>query len=666
MLPGRIPLGWDPAKPPQYQIEQMENRMPMQKYKFGFIANSIEVADMFSACIDPYSEEVTVRYTTMEEAIPVATELLESGIEVLLCSDGTGSLLLQTLGQPIVNITRTHLDVLKSLMKAKKYGPFIGLTNYGAPIGGIELFDALLSVKTRQVVFTNKTELINGITEAVQAGIDCLVGAGVSQHIVSGLGGSFVRVPLRRDMIIQALKEARAMASARRKEKKDQEEMRIILQIIKEGMLVIDNFDNVKICNQAAADILGVGLQEVIGKPVSEFLQDSDLLGILRNGKAELDQICRVGGEYLVTNSLPIVIDGKAQGVVSTFKEAARIHNIDRKLKEKLYLDGFVATYTVHQIDSRSPQMKKVIEKAKKYAETDLSILLQGETGTGKEILGHTVHNLSSRRDKPFVAINCSALTESLLESELFGYEEGAFTGAKKGGKIGLFELANQGSIFLDEIADMSPNIQVKLLRVIEEKKVRRIGGDRLIPVDVRIISSTWKDLREEMEQGGFRMDLFFRVANLKVRIPPLRERVEDIPCLVRKLLKKYGKDKRAISPDMYAAMESYHWPGNVRELNSLVESYLILLGDRDRDEALFRDLFEDLGIQGRNKERPAEDEPADQPPPSPVKSLHEQAEDFERSIINETLSRFQFNRKATARHLGISMNTLWRKMNPA
>jgi propionate catabolism operon transcriptional regulator len=423
----------------------------------------------------------------------------------------------------------------------------------------------------------------------------------------------------------------------------------------------------VKICNQAAADILGVSLQEVIGKPVSGFLEDSDLLGILRNGKAELDQICRLGGEYLVTNCLPIVIDGMTQGVVSTFKEATRIHNIDRKLKEKLYHDGFVATYTVQQIDSRSSQMKKVIEKAKKYAETDLSVLLQGETGTGKEILGHTVHNLSNRKDRPFVAINCSALTESLLESELFGYEEGAFTGAKKGGKIGLFEIANQGSIFLDEIADMSPNIQVKLLRVIEEKKVRRLGGDRLIPVDVRIISSTWKDLREEMEQGRFRMDLFFRVANLKIRIPPLRERVEDIPCLLKRLLLKYGKNKKAISPDMYAAMESYRWPGNVRELNSVVESYLILLGDRESDETLFRDLFEDLRGRGRKPETPAATDGARElPPQAPEKSLHEQLEDFERSVINETLSRFQFNRKATARHLGISMNTLWRKMNPA
>jgi len=638
--------------------------MSAKKFKFGFVANSVEIADMFSECIDPHSEEVTVRYGTMEEAIPIATELLESGMEVLLCSDGTGSLLLQTLGQPIVNIPRTHLDVLNALLKAKQYGPLIGLTTFGSPIGGIELLDGLLSVRTRQIVFRNKAELVKGITEALDMGVDCVVGAGVSQYIVSGLGGKFVRVPLRRDIIIQALKEARAMAAARRKEEKDREEMRIILQIIKEGMLVIDNWGNVKICNEAAAKILGVGLQEVIGKPVSDFLHDSDLPGILKSGNAELDQICRVGDEYLVTDSLPIILEGDIHGVVSTLKEATRIHHIDRKLKEKLYLDGFVARYNMHQVDGKSPQMKKVIQKAGKYARTDLSVLLQGETGTGKEIIAHTIHNLSGRKDRPFVAINCSALTESLLESELFGYEEGAFTGAKKGGKIGLFELAAQGSIFLDEIADTSANIQVKLLRVIEQKSVRRIGGNRLITVDVRIISSTWKDLREEIEQRRFRMDLFYRLASLNIRIPPLRERIEDIPCLLGKLLEKYGKNKGALSPDMYAALESYHWPGNVRELNSLVESYLVLLGNRERDEALFRDLFEDLRLHNPRTTREIQGEKLESPLTSPVRSLREQVEEFERAAINEALGRFQFNRKATARNLGISMNTLWRKLN--
>ena len=333
-------------------------------------------------------------------------------------------------------------------------------------------------------------------------------------------------------------------------------------------------------------------------------------------------------------------------------------------MKEKVYLSGFVAKYTVDHIAGKSAQIRKVVEKARKYVETDLAILIQGETGTGKEVFGQAIHNLSFRKKWPFVAINCSALTETLLESELFGYEEGAFTGAKKGGKMGLFELGQQGTIFLDEIADITPNIQVKLLRVIEEKKVRRIGGDRLIPINVRIISSTWKDLRKEIELGRFRMDLYFRLANHRLTIPPLRERLEDIPDLLSNLLQRYGKGEGAISPAMIELMKNYHWPGNLRELNSLVETYLILLGGSNVDKQLFFDLFEEVC---QNQPLPASNQQLIQQEKGldrPARPLRDQLEEYERSIILETLKKSRFNKKETAKCLGISVNTLWRKLN--
>ena len=355
-----------------------------KKFKFGFIANSTEIADMFSSCIDPFNEEVTIKYSSMEDAIPIAKTLLDEGMEVILGSDGTGSLLIQTLGQPFVNIARTHLDILTALLKAKEYGPFIGITVFGAPLEGITLFDELLSVRTHQVVFNVKAQLVKGITEAVNEGIDCLVGAGISRHIISALGGKFVRVPLRRDMILQALKEARAIALARRNEKKNEEEMRAILQIIKEGLIVMDNNGVVKICNQMAADILNIEMKQTLNRPLPECLKETGLLRVLESGEAEIDQIRRVNNEYIVVNSLPIRIDDKTQGVVSTFQEATRIHNIDLKLKEKVYLSGFVAQYTVNHIEGKSAQIRKVVEKARKYVETDLAILIQGEDRHGQ------------------------------------------------------------------------------------------------------------------------------------------------------------------------------------------------------------------------------------------------------------------------------------------
>jgi propionate catabolism operon transcriptional regulator len=451
---------------------------------------------------------------------------------------------------------------------------------------------------------------------------------------------------------------------ARRKEKENEEEMHTILQIIKEGLIVLDKEGKVKICNQMAADILGLDRRQT-GHRLPEFLRETGLLNVLNSGEAEIDQIRRVRGEYIVVNSSPIKIEDKTCGVVSTFKEASRIHKIDLMIKEKSYPKGFVAKYYLEHIAGGSPNIRRVVEKARKYAETDLTILIQGESGTGKEVLGQAIHNLGRRKKFPFIAINCSELTESLLESELFGYEEGAFTGAKKGGKLGLFELGNQGSILLDEIADIPLNTQAKLLRVIEEKQVRRIGGDRLIHVDVRIISSTWKDLVEEMELGAFRRDLYFRLACLKLTIPPLRERLHDIPDILLTLLQKYGKGTDAISPGMMERMKNYSWPGNIRELNSVVESYLILLGSSRVDERLFHELFDDL----------CENEVSAPAEPSPVGSrecrflppgstLRDQLEEHEKAIIQETLRKFRFNRKETAKYLGVSVNTLWRKLN--
>ncbi|MFZ2447110.1 MAG: sigma 54-interacting transcriptional regulator [Syntrophobacteraceae bacterium] len=648
--------------------------MSSKKFKFGFIANSAEIANMFSNCIDPHNEEVSIRYSSMEDAIPVAKDFLKEGMEVVLSSDGTGSLLIQTLGYPIVNITRTHLDILNALLKAKDFGPFIAITMFGAPLDGITLFDELLSIKVRQVVFSTKEQLIRGISDAMREGIDCLVGAGISQHIVEAMGGKFVRVPLRKDMIVQALREARAIATARGNEKENEEELRTILQIIKEGLVVVDNEGVVKICNQMAADILRTGLEETMNRPLPEFLREAGMLNVLNTGEAEIDQIRQLRDDYIVVNSLPIRIEDKTHGVVSTFQEATRIHNIDLKLKEKVYLSGFVAKYTEDHIKGKSLEVKKMVEKARKYAQTDLAILIQGETGTGKEVLGQTIHNLSRRKAWPFVAINCSALTETLLESELFGYEEGAFTGAKKGGKMGLFELGQHGTIFLDEIADISPGIQVKLLRVLEEKKVRRVGGDRLIPVDVRIISSTLKDLLKEIESGLFRMDLYFRLASHRLRLPPLRERPEDIPEILRSLPHKYGKGKEAISPPMLDLMRDYHWPGNIREMISLVETYLTLLSGPKPDEQLFFDLFGEF-CQTRPRTTgepdPAGPTPAGPTPAGPdhgfdlpVRPLRDQLEEHEKFIIHETFKKLRYNRRETAKMLGIGMTTLWRKLN--
>jgi propionate catabolism operon transcriptional regulator len=319
--------------------------------------------------------------------------------------------------------------------------------------------------------------------------------------------------------------------------------------------------------------------------------------------------------------------------------------------------------------------MKQLLGKAKKYAMTDAAILIQGETGTGKGLLSESIHNLSSRKHEPFVAVNCAALPDSLLESELFGYEEGAFTGAKKGGKIGLFELANKGTLFLDEMAAISNSIQSRLVKVIEEKEIMRVGGDRYVPVDIRIISACNKDLRREAISGKFRADLYFRIAVLNLNTQPLRDRFEDVFYIMEDLLTKYGKKPKALSAKMIKTMESYSWPGNIRELRSFIESYLILLGESTCNSHLFLSLFDEKLGCGEDQTTALSGvvENACELENNLFTSIGEAIKDgslkevlgkYEIFVINETLRGCRFNKKETAKRLGISVNTLWRKLN--
>jgi len=633
-----------------------------KKFKFAFVSNSAEVADEVKSCSNLETEEMIINLATMEEAVPVALNLLDDGVEVVLGGGGTGSLLMQAIGQPVIKIARTYLDLLNAFIAAKKDGSLIGLTSFSSPTYGLEVFEDLLSINIHQIVFSTTEELVNGITRAVAEGISCIVGGGICKKIVNSLGKPGIIVLPSKEVIFQALKDARMLALARRKEREETQQLHTILQTIEEGVIVIDNHANVKTLNKMALDILGIELLNTVGRPLPEFFKDAGMLSVLENGNPQIDQIRHVGKTDIVINSLPIEVDGKIRGVVATFKEASRIQSIDRKVREQLYFKGFVAKYRIDQIKGYNPKMKQLLQRSVKYARTDEMILIEGETGTGKEFLAHSLHNLSNCKDNAFVAVNCSALSESLLESELFGYEEGSFTGAKKGGKLGLFELASGGTIFLDEIADISPGLQVKLLRVLEEKEVMRVGGNRYVPVDVRVISSTNWDLGEQVRRGKFRRDLFFRLSVLNLRIPSLRDRREDIPILVHELLYKYGKGTKKISDESVAKIIRYDWPGNIRELDSLVKLYVILMEGSGPDDKLLFELLDEFkknhNVMPENKKGFVYNESYK----IAAKTLKERVGAYERAVIQNEFKKL--NKKETAKRLGISVNTLWRKLN--
>jgi propionate catabolism operon transcriptional regulator len=305
---------------------------------------------------------------------------------------------------------------------------------------------------------------------------------------------------------------------------------------------------------------------------------------------------------------------------------------------------GHSAKFSFEDIVTKSKNMKAVIQKAVKISNYDDTVMIYGESGTGKEMFAQSIHNNGTRRNTPFVAVNCAALTETLLESELFGYEEGAFTGARKGGKPGLFELAHGGTIFLDEINSISPNLQSKLLRVIEEKEIMRIGSDYIIPLDVRIISASNESLKEMVLEERFRRDLFYRLNTLEIKIPPLRERKEDVLPIFDFYLKEndYEEGIEGLSHESKEALINWSWPGNVREVKNTARRYAIF-GDVDIDES--------TGIQGNEDIFEAE-----------TLNLKDINKYIEEGIIKALLEK-GLNKTQVADALGISRTALWKKM---
>ena len=417
-----------------------------------------------------------------------------------------------------------------------------------------------------------------------------------------------------------------------------------ILDASHDGIIAVDHDYTIIWVNQNATEILGLP-PNVVGEKITRYIPNSDMLRILATGKKEIGDIATVLNRQIIINRLPIVVEGEVVGAVSTFKEITDIQKMELRIRKQSMESGLEAKFRLEDIVGQSKAMREAKEWAETFARTDATVLIQGKTGTGKELFAQGIHLSSQRATGPFIAVNCAALPGNLLESELFGYEEGAFTGARKGGKPGLFELAHGGTLFLDEIGEMSITIQALLLRVLQEKKVRRISGERIVPVDVRIIAATNRNLEQLMAEKLFRSDLYYRLNVLTLELPPLRERTEDIPLLMEAIMEEIAQrgDRRlqGVDESVYRFLAQYDWPGNVRELRNVVER-MVLLCKSDR-LGLEDTLFLAKKLAQRNAFR--------------------QQEQDEAEVIRKVLEMTKGNKGEAAKLLGMDRTTLWRKM---
>ena len=418
-----------------------------------------------------------------------------------------------------------------------------------------------------------------------------------------------------------------------------------------EGTFTIDMEWNVTSFNKSAEKITGYSREEAINKKCWEIFSSN----LCRNGchmeSTMSSRISSIGNELTIKNRekklIPIKVNSapllnsidEQVGAVETFIDISEIKNLSEHISEK---------YKFANIIGKSKSMNKVYSLLESVAQTDSSVLITGESGTGKELVARAIHLHSDRKSAPFIAINCNAFAESLIESELFGHEKGAFTGAIKN-KTGRFELAKEGTLFLDEIGDLSPQIQVKLLRVLETKQFEQVGGIEPITLNARIIAATNKDLKKEIERERFREDLLFRINVINIDLPPLRERMEDFPILVNHFIdlfnEKLKKKITGISADAFKLLTKYNWPGNIRELENVIEhGFVLCQGEIIHLEHLPEKLINKIENSDNNNK------------PSPII-------DAEKKLILDTLEKHKGNKNETAKALGINKSTLWRKM---
>ena len=358
---------------------------------------------------------------------------------------------------------------------------------------------------------------------------------------------------------------------------KDQIYIEAILDSIDDGIIIHDQDHNILHCSKYLCKLFKKETQVTSNCPqdVYECCQD-----LLKMDEVE-NYFMKLNDDKINTVVTKRVLNtpNKDKNFIIILKDAESIHNIEIGIRKSMVKKGYVAKYNFDDIVYHSKSMKDTMERAKKISTLDVTTLIYGDTGTGKELLAHSIHNNSSRKNYPFLAINCAAISENLLESELFGYEEGSFTGAKKGGKKGLFELAHNGTLFLDELSSISQRMQVKLLRVLQEREIMRIGGTTLIPINVRVIAVTNENLERLIDEGSFRKDLYYRINNFTINIPPLKDRREDIPFIIESIMQSHNS-KKQIDANLMNFLMNYKWPGNIRELKNCIE-YLIYMGGK-------------------------------------------------------------------------------------
>ncbi|HBE9435412.1 TPA: sigma 54-interacting transcriptional regulator [Clostridioides difficile] len=663
--------------------------MILLQKKIGIIASDIELKERIEELYreDVENGTIIIDILNLDLMENQGRILVEKGAQAIIGRGGGYSLVIDTVNVPVIPMNMKSTDLLRAIEIAKKYSKKVVLI-----LGDNEVsFDYVgwrnvISTEITEEWFESKYEIRSKVVKYIdQKDEVVIVGGGLACSFARQYGIDSVFATASDESIREAVEYCKKLLDTLGEEKFNNEVLRNILDGIKDGVIAIDSNGSIILYNESAKNMLKVERKCALNKYILDVFPKMEWMLDCLHEKEDVEdrKIRNINNLIVNTRTTLIKVDNSTYGVLGIIQDITKLQNLERKIRFDLNQKGLYARYTFDDFLFKDKLTKEFIEEAKKIGKSDYTTLLYGESGSGKEIIAHSIHNISKRKDRPFVAINCATIAENLLESELFGYEEGAFTGARKGGKRGLFELAHGGTLFLDEINSLSFNIQTKLLRVIEERQIMRIGSDYIIPLDIRIIAATNESLTEKIVMGTFRADLFYRLSSLEINIPPLRDRREDIIPLFNNFVNEVLKDDGlnginsidenfVLTKDEIDKLYNYSWPGNVRELKTIAQKYVVTGKIKLRQDRNFKtkQSLSNSEVDKFNSETTASAEVQDESIniskindgkiSIDIKEVNKYVEE---KIISMLFAQ-GLSKNEVAQVLGISRTSLWKKYN--
>ncbi|WP_353613369.1 sigma 54-interacting transcriptional regulator [Mangrovibacter phragmitis] len=628
-----------------------------------------QLAEDAKRLLDSHPLDMDIFQTDLTHVVQAIPQLESKGYQVLISRGGCAELLRRNSSLPVVEIKVSLFDLFEVISPFIGTTSKIGIVGFRSVVSSCNKLTDKLGIKSESLIVedahaNNMEKQIDHLKRLMASNhFDWIVGDAVYQDFFSRNKEGYSIIQSSDESIINAFEDAEALTKAFAAKHKESLYFQTIFDHYENGLISLTPQGELVHANASSLDLLSFEQQRVrklvdIDAALHEAIDWESLMA----GKRIIGMIVKAASGTFVINQIPMLVEGALFRILLTIQSAKNLRGMEYNVRRhELAQRGLSTRYRFEDIISTNKDMLRRMRLVESYAKTDATILIYGESGTGKEMIAQSIHNASNRSNGPFVAVNCGALAPQLLESELFGYVAGAFTGASVKGKMGLFELAHGGTIFLDEISELDKNLQSRLLRVLQERQIMRLGSDQVIPIDIRIISASNHQLLELVKENKFREDLFYRLNILKATPLPLRERREDIIPIgkhfIREFSRKYSKPPIELSAELWKLLVQYEWPGNVRQLGNIIERLVlsISISPASVEEALL--LLDDMEIVGEHRLKDS---------CSKCRFVSGTYSDIRAQLLNYLLQQEGFNKSKVAKRLDVDRTSINRWLKEA